>query len=170
MYHPNIFFNLGQCRSQIYFADKKQSIFFQIGEIQCKLPPGKRLDLLSDPLNSYTLNSQFSLNSSGNLKTLKALSLMPMLNYPLNSSPHLVHYKISAYFSDELSGSKCTLWSTKKHPSVSLAKLVLWFRHRIRHFSKLAEFTAHCQIANDWSCFVEHKLYHPSDSLSKVVL
>ena len=28
----------------------------------------------------------------------------------------------------------------------------------IRHFSKMAEFTAHCQIVNDWTCFVEHKL------------
>ena len=30
-----------------------------------------------------------------------------MLNYPLNSLPRLVHHKISAYFSDELSGSNC---------------------------------------------------------------
>ena len=28
----------------------------------------------------------------------------------------------------------------------------------IRPFSKLAELTAHCQIANDWTCFVDHKL------------
>ena len=25
-------------------------------------------------------------------------------------------------------------------------------------FPKLTEFTAHCQIANDWTCFVEHNL------------
>ena len=50
----------------------------------------------------------FRLIRPGNLKTLKALSLTPMLNYPLNSSPRLVH-KISAYFSDELSGSNCIL-------------------------------------------------------------
>ena len=40
----------------------------------------------------------------------------------------------------------------------------------IQHFSKLAEFTAHCQVENDWTSFVEHKLQHPSDSLAKVVL
>ena len=44
-----------------------------------------------------------------NLKTLKALSLAPMLNYPLKSSPRLVHRKISAYFSDKLSGSNCII-------------------------------------------------------------
>ena len=38
---------------------------------------------------------------------LKALTLTPMLNYPLNLSPRLVHRKISAYFSDELSVSNC---------------------------------------------------------------
>ena len=30
-----------------------------------------------------------------------------------------------------------------------------------RHFPKLTEFTAHCQIANDWVCFVKHKLLTP---------
>ena len=48
------------------------------------------------------------------------------------------------------------------------------FRHlekkAIQHFSKLAEFTDHYQIANDWTCFVEHKLQHPSDSFARVVL
>ena len=44
----------------------------------------------------------------GNLNTLKALSLTPMLNYPLNPSSRLVHSKISAYFNDELSGPDCT--------------------------------------------------------------
>ena len=43
----------------------------------------------------------------GSLKTLKVLSLMPMLSYPLNSSPRLVHCKIFTYFSDELSRSNC---------------------------------------------------------------
>ena len=28
----------------------------------------------------------------------------------------------------------------------------------IRHFSKLTEFTAHCQITNDWTCNFQHKL------------
>ena len=65
--------------------------------------------LQSDPLNSYLLIRHFRLIRRGNLKTLKALSLTPMLNYPLNSSPRLVHHKISAYFSDELSGSNCIL-------------------------------------------------------------
>ena len=49
----------------------------------------------------------FRLIHLGNLKTLKALSLTPMINYPLNLSPRLVHRKISVYFSDELSGSNC---------------------------------------------------------------
>ena len=40
----------------------------------------------------------------------------------------------------------------------------------IRHFSKLAEFSAHCQIANDWTCFVEHRLQNPSVSLANLVL
>ena len=31
-----------------------------------------------------------------------------------------------------------------------------------KFFSKLAEFTANDQLANDWTCFVEHKFYHPS--------
>ena len=57
----------------------------------------------------------------GNLKTMKVLSLMPMLNYPLNSSPLLVHHKISAYFSDELSGSNCKLFT--KTISLSLKQL-----------------------------------------------
>ena len=39
--------------------------------------------------------------------SLKVLSLMPMLSYPLNSSPCLVHCKIFTYFSDELSRSNC---------------------------------------------------------------
>ena len=43
----------------------------------------------------------------GSLKTLKVLSLMPMLSYPLNSSPRLVHCKIFTYFSNELSRSNC---------------------------------------------------------------
>ena len=43
----------------------------------------------------------------GSLKTLKVLSLMPMLSYPLHSSPRLVHCKIFTYFSDELSRSNC---------------------------------------------------------------
>ena len=47
----------------------------------------------------------FCLICWGNLKTLKALSLTPMLNYSPISSPRLVHHKISAYFSNELSGS-----------------------------------------------------------------
>ena len=51
----------------------------------------------------------FRLICQGNLKFLKALSLTPVLNYPLNSSPGLVHRKISAYFSNELSGSNC-IW------------------------------------------------------------
>ena len=71
--------------------------------------PAMIIHLQSDPLNSYSLNSSFSLNSSGNLETLKALSLTPMVNYPLNSSPCLVHRKTSAYFSNELSGSNCNL-------------------------------------------------------------
>ena len=50
----------------------------------------------------------FRLIRQGNLNMLKALSLTPMLNHPLNSSPRLVHRKISTYFSDELSGSNCT--------------------------------------------------------------
>ena len=62
----------------------------------------------SDPLNSYSLNSSFCLICRGNLKVLKALAFTPMLNYPLNSSPHLVHHKISVYFSDELNRSNCT--------------------------------------------------------------
>ena len=49
----------------------------------------------------------FCLIHQGSLKTLKVLSLMPMLSYPLNSSPHLVHCKIFTYFSDELSRSNC---------------------------------------------------------------
>ena len=49
----------------------------------------------------------FCLIHQGSLKTLKVLSLMPMLSYPLNSSPHLVHCKIFTYFSDELSSSNC---------------------------------------------------------------
>ena len=53
----------------------------------------------------------FRLIRQGNLKTLKALSLTPVLNYPLNSSTPLVHRKISAYFSNELRGSNCTLIS-----------------------------------------------------------
>ena len=32
------------------------------------------------------------------------------------------------------------------------------YRVYSRHFSKLAEVTAHCQIANDWVCFVVNKL------------
>ena len=28
----------------------------------------------------------------------------------------------------------------------------------IRQFSKMAESAAHCHIANDWTCFVDHKL------------
>ena len=51
----------------------------------------------------------FRLIHRGNLNTLKALPLTPMLNYPLNSSPRLVHCKISAYFSDELSASNCNV-------------------------------------------------------------
>ena len=49
----------------------------------------------------------FCLIHQGSLKTLKVLSLMPMLSYPLNSSPRLVHCKIFTYFSDELSRSNC---------------------------------------------------------------
>ena len=30
-----------------------------------------------------------------------------MLNYPLHSSPRLVHHKISTYFSNKLSSSDC---------------------------------------------------------------
>ena len=37
-----------------------------------------------------------------------------MLNYPFNSSPRLVHRKISTYFSDELSGSNC-IWILNTH-------------------------------------------------------
>ena len=39
-----------------------------------------------------------------------------------------------------------------------------------RRFSKLTKFSANCHLANDWSCFVETKLYHPSSSSAKVVL
>ena len=49
----------------------------------------------------------FCLIHQRSLKTLKVLSLMPMLSYPLNSSHHLVHCKIFTYFSDELSRSNC---------------------------------------------------------------
>ena len=49
----------------------------------------------------------FCLIHQGSLKTLKVLSLMPMLSYPLNSSPRLVHCKIFTYFSDKLSRSNC---------------------------------------------------------------
>ena len=55
----------------------------------------------------------FRLIRRGNLNMLKALSITPMLNYPLNLSPRLVHRKISAYFSDELSGSNCN-WQLLK--------------------------------------------------------
>ena len=35
-------------------------------------------------------------------------------------------------------------------------------KYRVTNFfSKLAEFTAKDQLANDWTCLVEHKLYHP---------
>ena len=37
-------------------------------------------------------------------------------------------------------------------------------------FSKLTKFSANCHIANDWSCFVEHKLSQTSDSPALVVL
>ena len=37
-------------------------------------------------------------------------------------------------------------------------------------FSKLTTFSAKCHLANDWSCFVEHKIKNPSDSPAKVVL
>ena len=40
----------------------------------------------------------------------------------------------------------------------------------IGRFSKLTKFSANCHFANDWSCIVEHKLLHPSDSPVKVVL
>ena len=36
-----------------------------------------------------------------------------------------------------------------------------------RRFSKLTKFCANCHL---WSCFVEHKLQHPSDSPALVVL
>ena len=37
-------------------------------------------------------------------------------------------------------------------------------------FSKLTKFSANCHLANDWSCFVNHKLHYPSDSPAKMVL
>lgn len=49
----------------------------------------------------------FCLIRWGSLKTLEVLSLMPMLSYPLNSSPRSVYRKIFSYFSNELSGSNC---------------------------------------------------------------
>ena len=49
----------------------------------------------------------FCLIHQGSLKTLKVLSLMPMLSYPLNSLPRLVHCKIFTYFSNELSRCNC---------------------------------------------------------------
>ena len=36
-------------------------------------------------------------------------------------------------------------------------------------FSKLTKFSANCHLANDWSCFVDHKLQHPSHSPDKAV-
>ena len=70
----------------------------------------------------------FGLIHCENLKTLKAISLTPMLNYPLNSSPRLVHRKISAYFSDELSGSNsiayCSPLDLGRNP-IELESLVM---------------------------------------------
>ena len=37
-------------------------------------------------------------------------------------------------------------------------------------FSKLAEFTAHCQLENDWTCFVEHNFQHPPLSQDSLML
>ena len=42
--------------------------------------------------------------------------------------------------------------------------------HAIRRFSQLTKFSANCHLANGWSCFVEHKLQHPSNSHALVVL
>ena len=61
-----------------------------------------RMGVQSDPLNSNSLNSSFSLNLSGKFEHVKSIIIDP-----LNLSPQLVHRKISAYFSDKLSGSNC---------------------------------------------------------------
>ena len=39
-----------------------------------------------------------------------------------------------------------------------------------RRFSKLTKFSANCHLTNDWSCFVEHKLLHPSDLPAFMIL
>ena len=36
-------------------------------------------------------------------------------------------------------------------------------------FSKLTKFSENCHLANDWTCFVEHRLQHSSDSSALVV-
>ena len=65
-----------------------------------------------------------------NLETLKALSLTLMLNYPLNLSPRLVHHKISACFSDELSGSNCITNCACGHAYAYLLLYLLIPRYR----------------------------------------
>ena len=39
----------------------------------------------------------------------------------------------------------------------------------IRPFSKLAKFSANYHLANEWTCFVEHKFLHTSASLADLV-
>ena len=40
----------------------------------------------------------------------------------------------------------------------------------IGRFTKLTKFSANCHLGSDWTCFVEHKLKHPSDSPTLVIL
>ena len=64
--------------------------------------------LQSDPLNSNSLSSSFSPNSSGKSENFETITIDTSVKSTFHYSPLLVRGKISTYFSVELSGSDCT--------------------------------------------------------------
>ena len=70
-------------------------------------------------------------------------------------------WAIIMVFSTMANFGKCNEIDMICYRAVSAGKPLLLSSHLlkyIRHFSKLIEFSGNCQVASDWTCFVDHKL------------